>query len=380
MSAEPRAWRRTVTLRELARRLGVNPSTVSRVLNRRPTPHVSEATRARIFEVAAAAGYRPNRLARSLKLQRTHMIGMLIPDVTNPHFSALFRAVDDAASAAGYHVILCNTDDRSDRLQQHLAALGEGHVDGLIVACARRHEPALDVLRAWRLPYVLLNRRRDVADEVGVVPDDEQAARLAVAHLRALGHQRIAHVAGSSEVSRSVARLRGFRQAMAAAGVSAPPCVTVSRDLDEEAGAAAFAELWALPPAQRPTAVFAANDLVALGVLSAARRWGLRVPDDLSIVGSDDLPVGRYATPALTTVRLPVTAMGRLATELLIRQLEAGASAADSPRAIVVPVELVVRESSAPLLAGESSRDRPGAAPYPEPRHGNGERGDEPSE
>jgi LacI family transcriptional regulator len=336
-----------VTLRELAQRAGVNISTVSRVLNRDPGVRISAATRARILDVAATTGYRPNRLARSLKLQRTHIVGMLIPDVTNPVFSALFRAVDDAASAAGYHVILCNTDDTARRLEQHLDTLSEGHVDGLLIATARRDDPVLDRLRARRLPYVLVHRRRDDPGDCWVVPDDRQAAHLAVEHLRRLGHRRIAHIAGSAAVSRSAARRDGFQEALAAAGLGEGLCVAAAGDVDETAGELGLVQLLTLPAERRPTAVFAANDLAALGVLGAAQRAGLRVPADLSVVGSDDIPAGRYAGPGLTTVQLPVQELGRLATELLIRRIRGEVAPDEAPSQVTLPVELVVRGSTA---------------------------------
>jgi LacI family transcriptional regulator len=336
-----------VTLRELAQRAGVNPSTVSRVLNRDPSVRIAAATRARILDAAAATGYRPNRLARSLKLQRTHIVGMLIPDVTNPVFSALFRAVDDAASAAGYHVILCNTDDTVRRLEQHLDMLSEGHVDGLLVATARRDDPVLDTLRARRLPYVLVHRRRDNPSDSWVVPDDRQGAHLVIEHLRRLGHRRIAHIAGSAAVSRSVARRDGFQEALAAAGLGEGLWVAAAGDVDETAGELGLAQLLTLPSERRPTAVFAANDLAALGVLGAAQRIGLRVPADLSVVGSDDIPAGRYAGPGLTTIHLPVQEMGRRATELLIRRIRGEAPPEAPPTQLTLPVELVVRGSTA---------------------------------
>ncbi len=337
-----------VTLRELARELGVNPSTVSRVLNHDERVRIADATRARILERAAALGYRPNRLARSLKLQRTQIVGMLIPDVTNPLFSALFRAVDDAASAAGYHVILGNTDDRGPRLAQQLAALSEGHVDGLLLATARRHDPVIATLREGRLPYVLLNRHRDDPADRWVVPDDRQAAHLAVAHLRALGHRRIAHLAGAADdVSRSATRLEGFQEAMAAAGCAAGAWLGAAGGLDEAAGERGLQQLLALPAGERPTAVFAGNDQAALGVLLAARRRGLRVPGDLSVVGSDDLPAGRYVEPPLTTIRLPVAEMGALATRLLLQSL-GGADVDAPPAQHILPVELIVRGTTAP--------------------------------
>jgi LacI family transcriptional regulator len=336
-----------VTLRELAQRVGVNISTVSRVLNRDPGVRISTATRARILDVAAATGYRPNRLARSLKLQRTHIVGMLIPDVTNPVFSALFRAVDDAASAAGYHVILCNTDDTVRRLEQHLDTLSEGHVDGLLVATARRDDPVLDTLRARRLPYVLVHRRRENPGDCWVVPDDRQAAHLVVEHLRRLGHRRIAHIAGSAAVSRSVERRAGFQEALTAAGLGEAVWVAAAGDVDETAGELGLTQLMTVPSERRPTAVFAANDLAALGVLSAAQRIGLRLPADLSVVGSDDIPAGWYAGPGLTTIRLPVQEMGRLATELLIRRIRGEVPPDAPPTQTTLPVELVVRGSTA---------------------------------
>ncbi len=360
-SAAPAAGRRgPVTLRELARQIGVNPSTVSRVLNRDPSVRISDATRARIVDLAAALDYRPNRLARSLKLQRTHIVGMLIPDVTNPHFSALFRAVEDTAGAAGYQVILGNTDDAAERAARQVEALSAGHVDGLLIATARRDDPLVAGLRDRRLPYVLLNRRRDDPADVAVVPDDAQGAHLAVEHLLHLGHRRIAHVAGSAEVSRSAARLRGFQEALAAAGCSDEGWIATAGSLDETAGELGLARLLTLPPAERPTAVFAGNDLAAVGVLRAARRVGLRVPGDLAVIGSDDLPAGRYVEPALTTIRVPVQEMGRLATELLLGQIEGGGAPGLTPTQVVLPVELIVRGSTGPPAPVDDALPLPG--------------------
>jgi LacI family transcriptional regulator len=335
-----------VTLRQLAQQVGVDPSTASRVLNRDPGLRIAAATRARILDAAAAAGYRPNRLARSLKLQRTGIVGMLIPDVTNPVFSALFRAVDDAASAAGYHVILCNTDDTVHRLEEHLDTLSEGHVDGLLVATAHRDDPALDTLPGRRLPYVLMHRRRNNPSDSWIVPDDRQAAHLVVEHLRRLGHRRIAHIAGSAAVSRSATRRDGFQKALEAAGLDQSLWVAAAGDVDEIAGELGLAQLLTLPPERRPTAVFAANDLAALGVMSAAQRIGLRVPADLSVVGSDDIPAGRYAGPGLTTIQLPIQEIGRLATELLIRRIRGEVPPDAPPTHLTLPVELVVRSST----------------------------------
>jgi len=342
--AFPANHQRAVTLRELAKEVGVSPSTVSRVLNRDPNVRVSETSRSRILDLAAATGYRPNRLARSLKLQRTNVIKMLIPDITNPLFSALFRAVDEVASAAGYHVILCNTGDSVDRLQQHLEALSEGHVDGLLLATAHRNDPVVETLRRRRLPYILVSRRNENSDEAWVVPDDRQGAHLAVEHLVNLGHRRIAHIAGFMEISRSADRLHGYREAMDSCGLDPMVWLTPAAGLDEAAGEMGFIEL--LKSSERPTAIFTANDLAAVGVIARARRIGLAVPRDLSVIGCDDIPMSKHIEPSLTTIRYPFHEVGRLSTEHLIRHIVGHAPADELPPQMALPFELIVREST----------------------------------
>ena len=336
---------RAVTLRELAREVGVSPSTVSRVLNRDPNLRVSETSRTRILDLAATKGYRPNRLARSLKLQRTNVIGMLIPDITNPLFSALFRSVDEVASAAGYHVILCNTGDSGVRLQQHLEALSEGHVDGLLIATAHRGDPVIETLRARRLPYILVSRRSDQSAEAWVIPDDRLGAHLAVEHLVRLGHRRIAHIAGFMEVSRSIDRLKGYREAMDSFSLDPLVWLTPAAGLDEEAGEIGLREL--LKSYTKPTAIFTANDLAAVGVIAYARQIGLEVPRDLSVIGCDDIPMSKHIEPSLTTVRYPFEEVGRLGTEHLIRHIAGEARDDEPPPQIALPLELIVRQSTA---------------------------------
>ena len=336
---------RAVTLRELAREVGVSPSTVSRVLNRDPNVRVSETSRSRILDLAAAKGYRPNRLARSLKLQRTNVIGMLIPDITNPLFSALFRAVDEVASATGYHVILCNTGDSGVRLQQHLEALSEGHVDGLLIATAHRSDPVIETLRARRLPYILVSRRSDQSEEAWVVPDDRRGAHLAVGHLVQLGHRRIAHIAGFMEVSRSIERLEGYREAMDSFNLDPLVSLTPAAGLDEAAGEMGLKDLFKCTA--KPTAVFTANDLAAVGAIAHARQMGLEVPRDLSVIGCDDIPMSKHIEPSLTTLRYPFEQVGRLATEHLIRRIAGEAREDEPPPQILLPLELIVRQSTA---------------------------------
>jgi LacI family transcriptional regulator len=336
-------------LNDLAREVGVHPSTVSRVLSGDPSARVASETRARILDLAATTGYRPNRLARSLKLQRTHIIGMLIPDVANPFFSLLFRAVEDEAGAAGYNVILCNTDDSPARFEQHLNSLGEGHVDGLLIATAHRRDERIAALRARGMPYVLVNRRRDADDDCWVIADDRQGAHLAVDHLVGLGHRRIAHIAGAPDISTTALRRASFREALAKHGLPVDEQLVVEGGLTEATGELGMAQILAIPPSERPTGIFAANDLAALGAIESARAAGLRVPEDLSIVGYNDTPLAGHSQPGLTTVRVPLYEMGRRATQILIEWLGRGEQPDRAGAQVNLPVELVVRGSTRPI-------------------------------
>ncbi len=337
-----------VKLRDLAQRLGVHPSTVSRVLSGDPSARLSEATRSRILDVARATGYRPNRLARSLKIQRTLVLGMVIPDITNPFFSGLFRAVEDAAGDAGYSVILCNTDDSDARFEQHLRVLGEGHVDGLLIAAVHRRDTQVDMLlRARGIPFVLVNRRRDDPDDWWVIPDDRAGARTAVDYLHRLGHRRIAHIAGATDISTTATRVEAFREGLAARGILDERLI-VTGGLAEEGGQRGMEQLLRLPSKLRPTAAFVANDFAALGAMAVARRAGVRVPEDLSIVGYNDAALAARSEPPLTTLHVPIPDMGRIATELLIRRLTAEVDSSNTPVQVTLPVELVVRGSAAP--------------------------------
>jgi LacI family transcriptional regulator len=337
-----------VTLRSLADQLGVHPSTVSRVLNDDPDVRISDATRAQILSLAAASGYRPNRLARALRMRRTNIVGMVIPDITNPLFASLFRSSEAAAANLGQHVILCDTDDNASTLGRELVALSDGHVDGLIIAAAQAEEPGLDLLRGRNVPFVHLLRYRDDPRDTWVAPDDEAGARLAVAHLAELGHRRFALVGGSGRVSRGANRMGGFTEAVAAVGGSFETWFPPSGGLDELAGEQFLAHFLAQPDTTRPTAVVAANDLTAIGIIVAARRAGLRIPGDLSVIGSDDIGTSRYLEPPLTSIQLPMRELGAQAVELLRQEMQRPPEAPAAPTHLLLPVSLVVRASTGP--------------------------------
>src|SRR5437868_959729 len=203
-----------VTLKELAARARVHPSTISRVANRDPKLRIAAPTRQRIEALLRETEYQPNGVARGLKLRQTLVLAVVIPDITNPFFAALFRGVEDAASPRGYNVLLCNTDGSPARQRSHLQSLHARQVDGVILASSFLKDPAVRWLRQQRIPYVLVNRYSDQAHDPFVGSDDVVGARLATAHLAALGHERIGHLAGKATVSTGVLRRRGYLAAL----------------------------------------------------------------------------------------------------------------------------------------------------------------------
>jgi LacI family transcriptional regulator len=335
------------TLKDLARLAGVHPSTVARVLNGDPQQRVRQEVRDRIITLARTHGYQPNGLARALRLRRSQVIGTMIPDISNPFFAAMFRGIEDTLARQDFSVILANTDDDPERELRSMNVLRERQVDGLILATARRHDSAIAGLEADGYPFVLVNRHTDPMGANVVVPDDYHGAASAVDHLVALGHRRIAHIAGSSEISTGYNRRRGYFDALARHGLPADPTLVVTGTYRETGGREAMLALLALP--QRPTAVFVVNDLAAIGAVGAVCEAGLAVPGDVSIVGFNDLSVVARMTPRLTTLHVPLHAMG-VAAATRILALLAGTNAAAGP--VILPAELVQRESTGTVPAG----------------------------
>ena len=331
-----------VTLGTLARQLGVDPSLVSRVLSGDPKARVSEAKRAQIVALAAASGYRPNRMARSLRTRRTRILAMLTPDITNPFHSLLFRGVEAAARTAGYSVILCNTDDLAERFAQVVEVLAEGHVDGLLIATARSVDPAIEALQASSLPYVLLNRRRDAGADAWIGPDDMKSGWLGVSHLARLGHRRIAVAVGDLSVGNMASRLAGYRAAMREFGLPVDETLVHSGSNERADGRAWMQQVLAMPARQRPTAVLAMQTLVSEGVMAAIYTGGLQVPRNISVVGYSGT-----LTPEITSICVPVDDIGRLATEYLIERLDHPEAAQEPPLRQTLPVLLVEAGSTA---------------------------------
>lgn len=343
---------RPPTLRDVADAAGVHPATASRALNPDTRRLVNIETAERVIQVAQALGYRPNPIARSLKTARSGSIGLVIPDLTNPLFPPIVRGIEDVLGPAGYSAWIVNTDNDPDREVAQIESLRRRHVEGLIVATARLEHPFLDGLAAGGLPLVLVNRRMARGDVPSVTADDAAGVALAVRHLVELGHRRIAHLAGPQDTSTGRTRALAYRQALADHDLPDDPRLTVEcRSWTEAAGARALHDL--LDSGAAVTAVLAGNDLIALGCYDTLTERSARCPDDLSVVGFNDMPYADKLNPPLTTVRIPHYAIGVEAAQLLLDRLR---DPQRHPRSVLLPLTLVVRGSTA--AAPEARRRR----------------------
>ncbi len=328
-----------ITLRDVARRVGVHPSTVSRALNPSTRRMVTPEIARRVVEAADALGYRPNPIAYGLKTNRSLTVGVVIPDLTDPLFPPMIRGIEDTLAHAGYTAIVANTDNDRARERLILERMRGRRVDALILGSTRRD----DVLGEDDVPVVLINRTVDAGGATAVVCDNAGGIGQVVDHLVALGHRRIAHVAGPPFVTTGWTRYQAYRSAMKAHGLAierdlVETCASYSRD----EGKRALAVL--LDPGYRFTAVVAANDLLALGCYDALKAAGLACPGDVSVTGFNDMPLVDMMAPPLTTVRIPQYDMGAEAARAILDRLN---GAADDAQTIVLPSTLVVRGSTA---------------------------------
>jgi LacI family transcriptional regulator len=342
------ASRSSVTVRDVARLAKVHPGTVSRALNEQTRALVNPATVERVVRAADELGYRPNRIARGLKTNRSHTIGVLIPDITNPLFPPILRGIEDRLDEAGYTSLIVNTDNDPERERTYLEAMRARQVDGFISATARLDRELLGDLSAAGTPLVLVNRSLGDGSVPAVTVDDRQGVGLAVAHVLELGHERIGHVAGPQNLSTGRRRHVGFVEAMRAAGLEVPgEHVRFTEYFTEEEGSRACAGM--LDAAPELTAIVAANDLLAIGCYDALEARGLRCPRDMSVVGFNDMPFLDHLRPPLTSVRVPQREVGQVAADLLLEKLSDGSA---TGREILLEPTLVVRGSTAPPRRG----------------------------
>jgi LacI family repressor for deo operon, udp, cdd, tsx, nupC, and nupG len=330
-------------IKDIAERAGVSVATVSRALS--GSSLVTDETRKRIHELARELNYRPNVSARNLRTRRSMSVLLVVRDVGNPFYLEILKGVEATARAAGYAVLMGNTENDPDREVEYFNMLRDGHADGMILMTGKLPEPQPGESAAVsHLPIVVALEMIETAGFPHVQIDNSAAAREAVEHLIALGHRRIAHVAGPLPEVMAMHRRDGYRAAMAAAGLPIPEGYEVRGDYLLESGEACVAELFALP--EPPTAIFAANDEMAYGAIHALRRLGCDVPGDVSVVGFDDLYLSKAFYPPLTTVSQPRADIGRTAMSQLLNVLSDGDVAAEP--AIVLPTTLNIRGSTAP--------------------------------
>lgn len=353
------------TIKDVALRAGVSVTTVSHVLN--STRHVSLGVRERVDGAIRELGYVPNAMARSLKSNTTSTLGMLIPNCSNPYFAEIVRIVEDRCFAAGYTLVLCNTDDAPERQSVYLKVMAERRIDGVVVVStgAAGGDGGGDALarqlRGLGVPTVLLDREIDEPACDLVETAHMQGGLLAVRHLLSLGHRRIACIGGPAGVTPSEQRIEGWRMAMAESGAMPGPQGAGSLlwrgGFTSQGGYEAMHAILRTTP--RPSAVFVCNDLMAIGALRAAHESGVPVPDELSIVGFDDIELAAYASPPLTTVAQPKERIGAMAVDMLLERV---AGQRHDARTVVLQPELRVRASTARHTAQADVR-APAATP-----------------
>ena len=329
----------SVTIRDVARAAGVSTATAARALG--GYGHASPAARRKVSESARQLGYRPNVVARALVSRTTTTVGLVVGDIENPFFAAAARGLADVMDAHGYTVLLANADEDAGRERRAVDALRARQVDGMVVVPAPGASPEhLAELVTAGVPLVLLDRAVVGVAADSVLVRNVAGARAAVAHLAGLGHRRIGVVSDSPEITSSAERIQGYRQALRAAGIAPEPGLISIGGPTRDDGEAAALRLLDRP--DRPTAVFTANNFMTVGALRAARSLGLRIPEDVALVGFDDLEWTTLVQPPVTVVRQPVADLGRVAGERLLRRLEGDTG---PPKRIRLDANLIVRGS-----------------------------------
>jgi len=337
----------SVTIKEVAREAGVSVATVSRVFNEKGP--VREETRRRIREVAERLRYMPHGAARSLITNKTSTVRVLLPDIYGEFFSEVIRGIDSAARGSGYHLLVSGSHEDRGEIEALIRAM-RGRVDGLIVMSPHVDAQTLQRNLPEALPVVLLNCLVDGSSFDSINIDNSGGAAAMVRHLARLGHRTIAHVTGAPGNYDARERLCGYREALRSLSLDCGAELEIEGDFTEESGYRAGGQLAGLR--DRPTAVFAANDSMAIGCLSALREAGLRVPEDIAVAGFDDIPIARFVTPPLTSVHVSIAQLGARAMDRLLHALRAGN--AHERRHETLPATLVVRKSCGAAAGNET--------------------------
>jgi len=329
------------TMRDVAEHAGVSVTTVSHYINK--TRRVSDELQMRISAAMEALNYQPNALARSLRRKITHSLGIIIPDSANPFFAEVARGIEDASFEQDYNVFLCNTDGNPKKELIYANVLVEKQVDGILfVASAGTAHDLMRTLAQRKIPLVLVDRDLPDVEADSVLVNNRLGGYQATRHLIDLGHRRIGCIAGPSALTPSAERVTGYRQALAECSIPIDESLIVKGSFHYQSGFEAAQKLLSLP--EPPTAIFACNDLMAVGAISAAIKSGRSVPGQLSVVGFDDIQLASYVNPPLTTVAQPTYDVGMLAAKLLMERLQ---DRDLPPRRQYLETQLVIRESTA---------------------------------
>jgi LacI family transcriptional regulator len=327
-----------VTIAEIARIAGVSVSTVSRALSNHDYP-LKEETRSRILQLATELGYQPNLIARSLQNSRSHLVGVIVDRMQSPFSAATVQGIQDGLRNAGYSISIAYSNRDQDLALQAINSFHSRQVDGIIIINSWLHTYNDPILAMQNRPFVFVNRRFESCIQNCVGPGDRFGAQLATQHLVNLGHRRIGYINGMEDWIEAQNRLAGYRDILLKEGLPAADTLIRYGDWSVESGFQMGKELLALP--DRPTAIFAANDIMALGAMYAIQEAGLSIPNDIAVVGYDDRDFAAWIKPALTTVRMPSIEMGLAAARLLLEQI-AGEGLEDATQ---IPGSLVIRES-----------------------------------
>ena len=328
-----------VTIRDVAKRAGVAPMTVSRVIN--DSGYASEETRKRVEEAIAELNYVPNSLARSLRSNQTYTLALVVSDITNPFWTTVARGVEDAASEAGFNVMLCNTDENEEKQAQYLDMLLQKQVDGFLFVPARSSADPVKSIQGRNIPVVVLDRRVPGAEVDVIRGASVRGACEMVEYLLSLGHRRIAILSGPETVSVSRERVKGYKQALRAAGLQTDDDMVFYGPFTQQGGYDMTRRAMATDP--QPTALFAANNFIAIGAMKALRELKLRVPEDISVAGFDALSSDLVLEPFLTAMVQPAYDMGRQATKMLLNRISSDAQS--ETQEVVLTPNLVVRQS-----------------------------------
>lgn len=327
-------------MKDVARIAGVSTSTVSHVINK--DRFVSEAITAKVDAAIKSLNYAPSALARSLKLNQTRTIGMLITASTNPFYSELVHGVERSCFERGYSLVLCNTEGDEQRMNRNLETLMQKRVDGLLLLCTETHQPSPEIMQRYpSVPTVMMDWAPFDGDSDLIQDNSLLGGDMATQYLIDQGYTRIACIAGPLDKTPARLRLEGYQEAMARAGLTVPEGYVISSDFEFGGGFSAMQKLLMLPAL--PQAVFIGNDAMAVGAYQALYQSGLRIPQDMALVGYDDIELARYMTPPLTTIHQPKDELGELAIDVLIHRM---ADPGQKQQRVQLTPELVVRGSA----------------------------------